>query len=139
MSTTPLAPGLRGTAVRDVTHDQTAEAFGSGLVPVYATPAMVGLMEQAAVNALAGSLADDQTTVGTRLEISHLAATPLGDRVRAEAELVAVDGRKLTFTVTAFDSTEKIGEGRHERAVILRQRFLERVASKRAGLKPCSD
>jgi fluoroacetyl-CoA thioesterase len=128
-----LEVGLRGVAERDVTTDQTAEAFGSGLVPVYATPAMVGLMETAAVRALAGCLHDDQTTVGTRLEIAHLAATPLGDRVRAEATLTAVDGRRLTFALLAYDSTEKIGEGRHERMIISRDRFLARVGAKRTA------
>jgi len=126
-----LEPGLRGTAERVVTPDQTAETFGSGLVPVYATPAMVGLMEGAAVHALEGCLAEDQTTVGTRLEIAHLAATPLGDRVRAEAVLTAVDGRRLTFDLSAYDSTEKIGEGRHERIIVARERFMDRVATKR--------
>lgn len=132
MPTTSLEPGLRGAAVCDVTRDQTAEAFGSGLVPVYATPAMVGLMEQAAVNALEGRLDEGQTTVGTRIEIAHLAATPLGDRVRAEAVLVSVQGRQLLFTVEAYDSTEKIGEGRHERVIVSRQRFVERVNAKRS-------
>ena len=128
-----LEAGLRGVAERGVTPDQTAEAFGSGLVPVYATPAMVGLMEGAAVQALEGYLPDDQTTVGTRLEISHLAPTPLGDRVRAEALLVAVDGRRLTFELTAHDSSEKIGEGRHERMIVSRQRFMDRVRAKEQG------
>jgi predicted thioesterase len=127
-----LKPGLKGVAERGVTADQTAEAFGSGLVPVFATPAMVGLMEAAAVHALCGCLPDDQTTVGTRLDISHTAATPLGDRVRAEAVLTAVDGRRLTFDVSAFDSIEKIGEGRHERVILARERFLARVNGKAA-------
>lgn len=113
-----------------MTADRTAEAFGSGLVPVYATPAMVGLMEQAAVDALCGRLASDETTVGIHLDIAHLAATPLGDTVRAEAVLVSVEGRRLAFTVVAFDSREKIGEGRHERMVVSRQRFLERIQNK---------
>lgn len=130
---TLLQVGLKGTAARAVTSDQTAEAFGSGLVPVYATPAMVGLMEQAAVDAVNAALPPDQTTVGTRLEIVHLAATPLGDGVRAEAVLTAVDGRKLTFALAAFDSTEKIGEGRHERMIVSREKFLERVARKRSA------
>lgn len=125
-----LEPGLRGFVERAVTRDQTAEAFGSGLVPVYATPAMVGLMEQAAVRALEGCLPDEQTTVGTRIEISHLAATPLGDTVWAEAVLLEVNGRHLTFAVTAHDSQETIGEGRHERIVVGRARFMERVATK---------
>ncbi|MGE5359055.1 MAG: thioesterase family protein, partial [Bacteroidales bacterium] len=112
---TTLTTGLLGVATCAVTDTLTAEAFGSGLVPVYATPAMVALMEQAAVRAVAGSLAADHTTVGTRLEIAHLAATPLGDAVRAEATLTAIDGRRLTFNVQAWDSSEKIGEGVHER------------------------
>ncbi len=122
--------GLKGEARQTVTPAQTAEALGSGLVPVYATPAMVALMEKAAVVALAAHLAPGDTTVGTQLEIVHLAATPLGDEVTAEAELVAVDGRRLSFTLAAWDSTEKIGEGRHERMIVGRERFLERVARK---------
>src|SRR5512144_1728900 len=102
---TSLNTGLLGVATCAVTDKLTAEAFGSGLVPVYATPAMVALMEQAAVHAVAGSLAADHTTVGTRLEIAHLAATPLGDAVRAEAVLTAIDGRRLTFSVQAWDSS----------------------------------
>ena len=126
----PIALGARGEASRSVTPDQTAEAFGSGLVPVYATPAMVGLMEQAAVNALAAALEPDETSVGTRIEVSHLAATPPGDQVRAEAVVEAVAGRRLTFTLTAWDSTEKIGEGRHERVVVSRERFLDKLGKK---------
>lgn len=128
---TTLEPGLRGVAVRAVTSDQTAEAFGSGLVPVYATPAMVGLMEEAAVHALEGHLAEGQTTVGTKLEIEHLAATPLGDEVRAEAVLTAVEGRTLTFSLAAFDSREPIGRGRHERVIVSRERFLDKVRAKK--------
>ena len=127
---TPLVPGIKGHAVRRVTPDQTAEAFGSGLVPVFATPAMVGLMEQAAVDALASHLQPDDTSVGISLAITHLAATPAGDEVRAEAELTLVEGRKLTFVVKAFDSLELIGEGRHERMVVGRERFLGRVRAK---------
>ncbi len=129
---TTLPTGLTGEASVDVTPAQTAEAFGSGLVPVFATPALVGLVETAAVRALEGHLPPDQTTVGTRIELSHLAATPVGGRVRAAATLVDVAGRKLTFDVVAYDDREKIGEGRHERAVVSRERFLARVAEKRA-------
>jgi predicted thioesterase len=91
---------------------------------------MVALMEAAAVQALAGHLGPDETTVGTWLEIAHLAATPVGVPVRAEAELVAVEGRTLHFTVTAFDHQGKIGEGRHRRALITRSRFLAKLATK---------
>jgi len=122
--------GLRGEATTTVTRETTAEAYGSGLVPVFATPAMVGLLETAAVHALAGHLAAGETTVGTWLEVSHLAATPIGEQVRAEAELVAVDGRKLTFALKAFDEHELIGEGRHHRMIVSEARFLARVRAK---------
>ncbi|MFB3852392.1 MAG: thioesterase family protein [Vicinamibacterales bacterium] len=126
-----LEPGLRGTASCTVTPDQTAVAYGSGSVPVYATPAMVALMERASVAALSEALPAHQTSVGVRLEVSHLAATPPGETVRAEAVVTAVDGRKITFTIEAFDSTERIGEAVHERAIVSRDRFLERVQAKR--------
>jgi fluoroacetyl-CoA thioesterase len=96
----------------------------TGSVTVFATPSLVGLMETAAMEALRGRLSDSDTTVGTRIEVSHLAATPLGDEVRAEATLVSVDGRRLTFEIVAHDSSQKIGEGRHERVIVSRDRFL---------------
>jgi fluoroacetyl-CoA thioesterase len=123
--------GLRGTSRLRVASEHTAESLGSGDVPVFGTPALVALMETAAVNALAGHLAPDETSVGTWLELAHLAATPVGAEVRADAELVAVEGRILTFAVTAYDPREKIGEGRHRRAVVTRDRFLRKVGEKR--------
>jgi predicted thioesterase len=122
--------GLRGEVRTSVTPDKTADAYGSGLVPVFATPAMVGLLEAAAVQALAGHLTESETTVGTWLGVSHLAATPVGEKVRAEAELVAIDGRKLTFAVRAFDEHELIGDGTHNRMIVSRARFLARVRAK---------
>jgi len=130
---TPLTVGLTGTAEIDVTPEVTASAVGSGLVPVFATPRLVALVEMAAVHALDGHLADGDTTVGTRIELSHLAATPVGMHVRAEAALERVEGRLLTFRVAAWDSREKIGEGLHVRAVVARERFLAKVAAKQAG------
>jgi fluoroacetyl-CoA thioesterase len=124
-----LAIGARGVATAKVTAENTALALGSGDVPVFGTPALVALMEQAAVLALAGGLEPGETTVGTRLEIAHLAATPVGAAVRAEAELVAVEGRKLTFAVAAFDDRQKIGEGRHQRMRVARDRFLGKLAA----------
>jgi predicted thioesterase len=109
------------------TDRHSAEAWGSGAVPVFATPSLVGLMETAAMEALRGRLPDGHTTVGTRIDVSHLAATPLGDEVRADATLTAVDGRRLTFEVVAHDSSQKIGEGRHERVIVSRDRFLARL------------
>jgi fluoroacetyl-CoA thioesterase len=125
-----LTPGLTGTATLVVSREHTAEALGSGLVPVFATPRMVGLMEQAAVAALEGHLEIGQTTVGTWIETSHLAATPVGMSVRAEAVLTAVEGRTLAFRVAAWDAVEKIGEGTHRRAIVSVARFLERVSVK---------
>jgi fluoroacetyl-CoA thioesterase len=126
-----IVVGLRGQVVTRVTADQTAAALGSGDVPAFGTPALVALVEAAAVNALAGRLAPDETTVGTRLEVTHLAATPVGAEVRAEAALVAVEGRKLTFTVIAYDDRGTIGEGRHERMLLSRDRFLAKLAAAR--------
>jgi predicted thioesterase len=122
-----LRPGLTGSVTWKATERHSAEAWGSGAVPVFATPSLVGLMETAAVEALRGRLPDSDTTVGTRIDVSHLAATPLGDEVRAEATLVAVDGRRLSFDIVAHDSCQKIGEGRHERVIVSRDRFLARL------------
>jgi predicted thioesterase len=97
------------------------------VVPVFATPSLVALMEVAAVDALEGRLPPGDTTVGTRIDIAHLAATPLGEEVRALARLVEVDGRRLVFDVEAHDGARKVGEGRHERTVVARNRFLEKL------------
>jgi predicted thioesterase len=126
-----LVPGLCGTAEVLVAPENTAAALGSGDLPVFGTPALVALMEKAAVDALAGHLDPRETTVGARIEVAHTAATPLGMAVRAEAELVAVEGRKLTFTLAAFDAREKIGEGRHHRVLLSRDRFLAKLETKR--------
>ena len=123
------AIGMRGAAAVEVGTKNTALALGSGDVPVFGTPALVALMEKAAVAAVAGSLEPGETTVGTWLEIAHLAATPLGAVVRAEAELVAVEGRKLAFDVVAHDGLQKIGEGRHHRMRVSRDRFLGKLGA----------
>lgn len=122
--------GMKGRAEAAVTPDNTAQAAGSGLVPVFATPWMIALMEGAAVQAVQPALAEGEGTVGTRLDVSHDAATPIGMRVWAEAELTAVEGRKLTFAVTAFDEAGKIGGGVHERFVIKTDKFLARAQAK---------
>ena len=127
-----LQTGLTGEARAIVDAPQLASAFGSGSwkVDVYATPAMIGLMEQAAVNAVDHLLPPGQSSVGTRVDVQHLAATPPGLEVRARAELTAVDGRRLTFHVEAFDALEKIGTGTHERMVVDLQRLLDRAKAK---------
>ena len=122
--------GMKGRAETVVTQENTAQAVGSGLVPVFATPYMVALMEGAAVDAIQSCLAPDEGSVGTRLNVSHDAATPIGMKVWAEAEVTAVEGRKITFTVVAFDEAEQIGKGTHERFVIKPEKFLAKVQAK---------
>ena len=125
-----LKPGRKGRAETTVTPDNTAQAVGSGLVPVFATPYMIALMENAAVNAVQEALAPGEGTVGTRLDVTHDAATPIGLTVWAEAELTAVEGRKLTFAVSAYDQRERIGGGTHERFILKPEKVLARAQAK---------
>ena len=125
-----LIPGLSAELELTVTDDDTASKWGSGLVPVFSTPALVGLMESTAVKALSGYLAPGQTTVGGHIDVHHLAATPVGMKVHAKAELTAVDGRKLTFKIQAWDELELIGEADHERFVIDEAKFVAKVGAK---------
>lgn len=127
----PISVGMKGRAETVVTPENTAAAVGSGLVPVFATPAMIALMENAAVNAVQAQLEEGQGTVGTLLNVTHDAATPVGMQVWAEAEVTAVEGRKLSFTVTAFDEAGPIGKGAHERFVIQTDRFLAKTEAKK--------
>lgn len=122
--------GMRGRVEALVTPENTAQAAGSGLVPVFATPWMVALMENAAVQAVQGALSSEEGTVGTRLDVTHDAATPVGMKVWAEAEVTAVGGRKLTFAVSAFDEAGKIGGGTHERFIIQTEKFLAKAQAK---------
>jgi predicted thioesterase len=122
-----LTVGLRGQAATRVTADKTAVSLGSGDLPVFGTPALVALMERAAVNAVAGHLESTETTVGTLIEVTHLAPTRAGADVRAEAELAAVEDRTLVFTIVAFDDRQKIGEARHRRVRVNRSRFMTKV------------
>lgn len=134
MSDNPQLPiGLTGEATVFVSPEVTARHLGSGTLAVFATPEMVRLMERAAVNGLAPYLAPGQQSVGTMVNVKHLAATPLGATVTARAELVSVDGRRLLFKVSAHDGTDLIGEGTHERALIDLAKFEQRVAAKQKG------
>lgn len=126
-----LTVGLKGRAETVVTLENTAAAVGSGLLPVFATPMMVALMENAAVNAVQDGLEEGQGTVGTRLDLSHDAATPVGMKVWAEAELTELDGRALTFSVTAYDEAGPIGKGTHQRFVIQNEKFLSKAEQKK--------
>jgi fluoroacetyl-CoA thioesterase len=125
-----LPIGLAAERSEAVTESLLATRLGSGSVEVYATPAMIALMESAAVAAIEALLPEGQASVGVALEVRHLAATPPGQQVRARAEVTAVDGRKVTFCVQAWDEQELIGEGTHVRFVIDVARFMQRVHSK---------
>lgn len=125
-----LSPGLTGEAATTVDHTNTAASLGSGLVPVFGTPALIALLELAAVHAVADALPPGSTSVGTHLDVRHLAATPIGMGVRATATLTAVEGRRLTFAVEAHDEVEKIGEGTHTRVVVEMERFMQRTEGK---------
>ena len=125
-----ITVGLTGHASTNVEREDTAYEVGSGSLLVYATPCMVALMEGAACDAIADALPEDMTSVGTQLNISHLSATPVGLEVRAEAVITEVDGKTITFEVTAYDEAGKIGEGTHKRAIVNTQRFLDRTYSK---------
>ena len=126
----PVEIGMRGEAETVVTAQDTAQAMGSGLAPVLATPRMVALMEGAAVNAVQSALAPGEATVGTRLDVTHDAATPVGMKVEAWAEVTAVEGRKITFAVSACDGRGRIGGGAHERFIVEADRFLAKAQSK---------
>ena len=125
-----IAPGLVGEASLIVEETHTAKHLGSGGVEVLATPVMIALMEDAARSSIDSNLDQGQLSVGVNLNVSHLAATPVGMRVTARSELVAVDGRRLTFKVEAYDEREKIGEGTHVRAIINLERFMARLDAK---------
>lgn len=123
--------GLEAERTTVVDGALLATRLGSGSIEVYATPAMVALMEAAAVAAIDPLLPGGQASVGAALDVRHLAATPLGGQVRARAEVIGVQGRKVTFRVQAWDEHEQIGEGTHTRYVIDVACFVERVQSKR--------
>jgi fluoroacetyl-CoA thioesterase len=125
-----IKPGLVGEATLVVEEKHTARHLGSGGVNVLATPIMIALMEEAGRNAMEHLLEPGQLTVGASLDVRHLAPTPMGMKVTARAELLAVDGRMLTFRVEAHDEREKVGEGTHVRAIINLEKFLVRVQTK---------
>jgi predicted thioesterase len=122
--------GMKGEASTLVEREDTAAEVGSGSLLVYATPCMVALMEGAACEAINEALTEDQSSVGISLNIEHLSATPVGLEVRAEAEVTAVEGKIITFAVTAYDEAGKIGEGTHKRCVISSQKFLDKAYAK---------
>ena len=125
-----IKPGISAEVSELVGERLTAVSMRSGLVPAYATPAMIALMEQASVAAIQKCLNEGQTSVGVEVNVQHLAATPAGLRVRARSEVVAVAGRRVAFKVEAWDPQEKIGEGTHVRMVVDASRFIDRMGKK---------
>jgi predicted thioesterase len=128
---TLLKPGMKGEASETVTAENTAESLGSGSLPVYATPYMAALMESASVAAVDALLPPGFSTVGTELNIKHIAATPPGMTARAAGELLEIDGRSLLFQVKAWDDAGKIGEGVHRRFIVENEKFLRKTREKK--------
>lgn len=128
-----IKAGLTREACAVVTGENTALALGSGCLAVFATPAMCCLMEKAAADLMDSLLEEGSTSVGTLLNIVHSAATPVGMKVRAVAEITAVDGRRVSFRITAFDEAGEIGSGAHERVIVFKERFQAKADSKLAA------
>ncbi len=125
-----LETGMKGRKEIVVTQEKTAKAMGSGTLDVFATPAMIALMENTAFESVAGELEEGSGTVGMALKVKHVAATPVGMKVVCETELVEVDGRALTFSVKAFDEKGLIGEGEHERFIVFNEKFQAKADAK---------
>lgn len=125
-----LETGIKGSGSVFVEQSNTAMAMGSGTLPVFATPAMIALMEKTASESVQPYLEEGCGSVGTELKVKHTSATPLGMEVRCESELLIVDGRRLLFSVKAFDNAGLIGEGTHERFLIKNQSFLKKAEGK---------
>ena len=130
LNLSPIRPGLTGTAVLTVEPEHTAPRVGSGRIAVLATPVMINLIEAAALSAMEHLLPAGYQSLGIRLDVRHFAATPVGLRVTADAEVIAITGRTIVFRVAARDEREAIGEGTHERVVVNVARFDARVQRK---------
>lgn len=126
--------GIKGKKEQIVTYEQTAEFMSSGLLPVFATPCMIQLMEATSRISVEPFLSEGQSTVGTRVEIDHLVSTFVGCRVTCESELVFVDRRRLVFEVKVYDDKELLGKGKHERFIIDNQRFIQKLEEKKRAM-----
>ena len=126
----PVVIGTKGTAEAVADESRLAVTVGSGSLRVYATPMMCALMEEAACAAIEHYLEDDETTVGTYLELQHTSATPEGMAVSAEAEIIGVSGREITYTITAKDTAGVIGTCTHKRVLVGSERFMQKVSNK---------
>ena len=125
-----METGIRGEQTIIVTEQQTAKYLGSGELAVFATPCMIALMENTAYKSVQPFLDLGQGTVGTLLNVKHLAATPVGMEVRCETKLIEIDRKRLVFEVKAFDACGLIGEGTHERFIIDNQKFMQKAKGK---------
>ena len=125
--------GLKGRAEDVVSEKNTAQAACSGALPVFGTPFMCALMEKASWTSIAPYLAETEGTVGTKMNISHVSATPVSMKVWAESEVTAVDGKRIELKVAAYDEKGLIGEGTHERFVITNDRFVAKAGKKLEG------
>jgi predicted thioesterase len=123
--------GIIGNAETLVDSSNTAKAMGSGDLEVFATPSMIALMEKAATQAVSEYLPEDSSTVGTMINVKHIAATPVGMNIAAQATLIVAEGKRLLFSVEAFDGKDKIGEGQHERFIINVEKFMSRTNGKK--------
>ena len=125
-----LETGIKGTRTVTVNEDNTAKAMGSGTLDVFATPALIALMEETCWRSVANELEEGSGTVGTLLEIKHTAPTPVGMKVTCESTLTEVDGRRLVFEVIARDAKGVVGEGTHERFIIQNEKFQVKANAK---------
>ena len=125
-----LETGIKGTRTVTVNEDNTAKAMGSGTLDVFATPALIALMEETGWRSVANELEEGCGTVGTLLEIKHTAPTPVGMKVTCESTLTEVDGRRLVFEVIARDAKGVVGEGKHERFVVQNEKFQVKANAK---------
>ena len=126
--------GIKGKRERVVPYEQTAEYISSGLLPVFATPCMIQFMEETARISVEEYLAEGQSTVGTSVNIKHLASTFVGCKVTCESELIEIDRRRLVFSVKVYDEKELLGEGTHERFIIDNEKFLARLEEKKRNM-----
>ena len=125
-----LTTGIKGNRELVVTKELTAQAMGSGELPVFATPAVIALAEETAWRSVAAKLEPGQGTVGTMLQVEHISATPIGMKVRCETELIEIDRRKLTFSVEVFDEAGVVAKGTHCRFIVENEKFLKRAEKK---------
>jgi predicted thioesterase len=131
-------PGMTREDNFPIGMENSAIHIGSGSSRVLATPWMIAFMERVSHRLLTCCLPEGYSSVGTRLDVRHLAPTPVGATIRVKAEVLSVDGNRVNFSIEAWDNMEKIGEGKHERVIIEEARFLKRVDKKKAGLEDLS-